>query len=77
MTRKLKRELRGKSILGKGDSQLYRMLLRSQSHSREVLTCHMEDLKEVLQTDAEEEDALSEPENEDEAFKERRHMGLC
>lgn len=33
----------------------------------------MEDLKEVLQMDAEEEVALSEPENEDEAFKERRY----
>lgn len=61
MTRKMKRELRSKSILGRGESELYRMLLRNQSHDREVLTYHMEDLKEVLQMDAEDEDALSEP----------------
>lgn len=37
----------------------------------------MEDLKEVLQTDAEDDDGLSEPKNYDEVFKERKHMGLC
>lgn len=37
----------------------------------------MEDVKEVLQTDAEDDDGLSEPKNYDEVFKERKHMGLC
>lgn len=37
----------------------------------------MEYLKEVLQLDVEDEDTLSEPKNDHEAFKERRHMGFC